>query len=153
MEKGVSPPHPPFAEALGLPSPGASANGGLGGLNLQFDCTARKRFPAIAGGANRRVDGPWPQSPPSDLATVERCIAEFCQFDPDSMSFRYPVTKWTRRPPSLFHQHCSRSIHNPSTISLKVSKRSCCMSAYAPFAPVFDWRIQFGCERRCSVSG
>ena len=35
----------------------------------------------------------WPDGSSDDLDAVENCICEFCQFDSQSMSFRYPITK------------------------------------------------------------
>ncbi|RYD03839.1 hypothetical protein N752_17275 [Desulforamulus aquiferis] len=41
----------------------------------------------------------WPDGPKDDLEAVEKCICEFSEIDPRSMSFRYPVD--TKGNPSL----------------------------------------------------
>jgi hypothetical protein len=54
----------------------------------------------------------WPGSPVDDLNKIEECVKQLATIDPQSMSFRYPVTKdgVATLPPSLKHIDI-RTIH------------------------------------------
>ena len=73
----------------------------------------------------------WPDSPRDDLDAVENCIRQFSQVDPESMSFRYPITKdGTATLPNLQHINVRNLKEVMARISSLLDGASSAISAY-----------------------
>jgi|SRR6266853_4975756 len=62
-------------------------------LNLTDEFKHVHRIDQLWQSCRRILEEVWPDGSATDLDAVGVCIAEFCAFDQQSMSFRYPETK------------------------------------------------------------